>query len=374
MNIAIDSRAICSIIRIGVFTYTEKLLYGLQEIDKNNKYYLFFTSLRRKLSQMPGPEAQNFKKAIIRLPDGENPIANLILHKLALPHFLKNRKCDVVHVPVGYYLPSGNHVKKILTVHDLRTLNIEDGYFPQDIRSLYKSVRNADVCVAISEYTKQDLVGKFGINQKKIKVVYLGVDERFKPLDTKEQGLAQISQKYGINRKYFLSLGGTPRKNIYRLIKAFSQHKYCKTFQLVLSGIRTSRPWYGQINELIEELNLVDSIKLIGHIPDDELPLFYKNAECFVFPSLFEGFGIPILEAMKSGIPVITSNVSSLPEIGGKAALYVDPYNENDIAQAMVRIIEDGRLKQDLIKKGLQRASQFSWKKMTKEILKIYEE
>ena len=113
-------------------------------------------------------------------------------------------------------------------------------------------------------------------------------------------------------------------------------------------------------------------MKLVGYIPDEDLSLLYSGSECFVFPSLYEGFGIPVLEAMKSGVPVITSNVSSLPEIGGDAALYVDPYNEEEIAKAMEKIVEDGQLKETLIEKGLKRAKLFSWKKMAEETLEIY--
>ncbi|OGX15235.1 MAG: hypothetical protein A2166_00405 [Omnitrophica WOR_2 bacterium RBG_13_41_10] len=375
MKIAIDARGINGKLRHGVFSYTENLINGLSQIDEDNEYFLLFTTLRKKESQMPGPNKNNFKKKILRVPDRDLPFKNTLLTKLVLPYFFKRNRCDIYHAPSGYYLPDRNKTKRILTVHDLRTLKIADSYFPQDIKSLFKSVKSADMCIAVSDTTKKDILGYLNVSSEKIKVIHLGVDDRFKPINKNENGLlTNVRKKYGIEKKYFFSAGGVPRKNVERLIKAFSLFRYKKEFSLIICGAGSNGPWFNRHQDLIYKFGIQNDVKLIGYVSDTDLPLLYSASECFVFPSLYEGFGLPVLEAMRSGTPVITSNVASLPEVGGDAVLYVDPYNEESIANSMERIVEDGQLKQILIDKGIKRAKEFSWGKMAKKTLEIYSE
>lgn len=371
MKIAINASPMNGAVNTGVLVYTKNLLYGLAKLDSNNEYSLLFTSLRRKPSEMPGPLKHNFKKEILRLPNIKFPFRNILLNNFILSHFLGANKCDIYHALVGFYLPRIKTVKKIITIHDLRTLKISDKNYPQDIRALSNSIQSIDTCITVSETTKRDIIEHFPIVADKIKVIYLGVDERFGQKANQETILS-IKKRYGILKKYFFSVGAVPRKNVSRLIQAFALMKYKNDFQLVIGGCGSNGPWFAAYCQMIEKLRLSESVKLIGYIPDQDLPHLYKGSDTFVFPSLYEGFGIPILEAMKSGTPVITSNVSSLPEIGGNAVLYVDPYNVEDIAKAMERIIEDEELKQSLIDKGLKRAGKFSWEKMAKETLQVY--
>jgi len=371
MKIAIDARPINHNFRQGIFNYTERLIYGLARIDKENDFLLLFTSLRKKYHQMPGPIQENFFKKVLPVPDRGFFLRKFFLYQVVLPYFLKKNNCAVYHAPAGYTLPNINgKIKKILTIHDLRSLKITDKTFPQDISSLKKAANDADVCITISECTKKDIVENLRVAPEKIKVIYEGADEIFKPIE--HSVIDDIKQKYQINKNYFFSLGQVPRKNIERLIKAFSIFKYKSEFLLVIGGAGNNGPWMIKYRDLAKKLNIDESVKFIGYIPYEDLPLLYNGSECFVFPSLYEGFGIPLLEAMSCGRPVITSNVSSLPEIGKDAVLYVDPYNENDIASKMEKLVEDRELRGALIKKGISRAQEFSWMKMAQETLKIY--
>ncbi len=372
MKIAMNAMTLNHQIRSGLLVYIENLLNGLAEIDFNNEYFLFFASLRKKSLQMPGPVQNNFVKKVILIPDMQFPYREFILNKGLFPYFLRKYRCDIYHAPAGLNIPVVNSkVKKLVTIHDIRTLKICDESFPQNIKYLKKVLRYADICITVSNCTKKDILENFNVSPNKIKVIYVGVDERFKPIKDKES-LNSIKVKYNLEDKYFFSLGQTPRKNIKRLIKAFSIFKYKNDFSLVIGGAGDDGPWVAQYQSLARKLEIEDRVKFIGYISNEDLPLLYSASECFVFPSLYEGFGIPILEAMCCGTPVITSNVSALPEIGGDAPLYVNPYDEYDIAKKMEKIVENKGLKNQIVEKGLRRSAEFSWKKMARETLDIY--
>jgi glycosyltransferase involved in cell wall biosynthesis len=371
MKIAINVNLLNHHHKHGLFVYADNLLRNLAKIDFENEYFLLFTSLRKKSYQMPGPKQKNFIKKVLPVPDRNFPIKEVLLNRMLIPSYLKKLKCKIYHSLAGFSLPLGNGVRKIFTIHDLRSLRISDNSIPQDIKALHKTLREADSIITVSNTTKKDILEFFDVSSDKIKVIYLGVDERFKPIKNGED-LEFIKKKYGLNKKYFFSLGQVPRKNIKRLIKTFNIFKYKEDFLLVIGGVGNDGVWVKEYRELVDRMNLEDKVKFIGYIPDEDLPLLYNASKCFVFPSLYEGFGIPILEAMRCKIPVITSNVSALPEIGGEAALYVNPYDERDIAKTMEKIVEDEELRFSLIQKGLKRAKEFSWEKMARETLKIY--
>lgn len=371
MKIAIDSR-ILNDTRSGLFTYAEGLLYGLAQVDSANEYMLLFTSLRKSASQMPGPLQINFIKKVLPIPDRIFPTKEMILNKILLPTFLRLHKCKVFHAPAGHSLPKTREVCKVLTVHDLRSAMIQDNVQPQNLSSYRKAVHQADMCIAVSHNTKKDLIQQFSLPPEKIQVIYEGVDEKLRPIDD-QKSLNYIRKKYKLYHKYFFCLGGVPRKNIERLIRAFNIFRYKNDFDIVIGGAGTDGPWTSRYHELAKETGITSNVKFIGYIDDHDLPLLYNASECFVFPSLYEGFGLPILEAMRCGVPVITSNTSSLPEIGGEAAFYVDPLSEESIAQAMEKVVEDDYLRQTLIMNGLERSKHFSWQKMARQILSLYD-
>src|SRR3989338_5701570 len=186
MKICIEAQTLNHPIRSGLMTYTEGLVNGLHQNDRSNQYALVYYSLRRDPYDMPGPLSENFHKIVLKVPDREFFGRQFFLDNAVLPAFLKRNKYKIFHRPNGYTMPSGNGVFKILTVHDLRTLTIGDQFWGQHIDKYRKTIQDVDVCVVVSECTKRDLIEHLKIDEQKIKVIYLGADQRFKPIDTGE--------------------------------------------------------------------------------------------------------------------------------------------------------------------------------------------
>jgi glycosyltransferase involved in cell wall biosynthesis len=235
------------------------------------------------------------------------------------------------------------------------------------------SARKASKIIAISENTKKDIIDYFRIDEEKIRVIYLGVDRQFSPQpDTNEVG---VLSKYNLPRGYILSVGTLePRKNILRLINAYKMVASTgePVPKLVIVG---GQGWRNEdLGKLVRESGLADRVVLVGYVPDEDLPTLYRNAAVFVYPSLYEGFGLPPLEAMACGTPVITSNISSIPEVVGDAAILIDPYNTTEIAQAIASVLNNKELRDRLKMNGLVRSNLFSWDKTARETLKLYQE
>lgn len=266
MRIIINATTLNHPIRNGLLVYTENLINKLAEIDKNNEYFLLFTSMKKKPSQMPGPVQGNFIKKILRIPDRNFFYKRAIMDKIVLPLYLKRIHSDIYHAPAGHSLGAINGAKTILTMHDLRSLTIPDKNLPQDIKSLKKAVNQVDICITVSETTKNDILRYFNVSADKIKIVYLGVDERFKPIEHKT-AFEYVKAKYQIKQNFFFSLGQVPRKNIPRLIKAFNIFKYNRDFLLVIGGAGNVGPWAREYRKLVDKLSLQDRIRFLGYIP-----------------------------------------------------------------------------------------------------------
>lgn len=366
MNICIESSALNFSNRSGLMTYTEGLLNSLGKADKFNDYYLTYYSLRRNAENMPGHSGKNFHKIVLRFPDGEFWKRQFLLDKLILPNFFKTKKIRIFHRPSGYTMPSVKNVYKILTIHDLRTLTIGDKYWIQNIADYQNTINSLDMCLVVSECTKQDLIKNFNIDEKKIKVIYLGADQRFCP--SSEENIKNTLSKYQINKPFLFSVGSVPRKNIDGVIRSFAGSKVVKDYQLVLGCYMDIEKY----TLLVKELNIANRVIFLPKLNDQDMIDLYSACRVFVFPSLYEGFGLPILEAMQCGAPVITSNVSSCPEIAGDAALLVDPNNIGQISDAINEIHDNLSLRKNLITKGYSRAAHFSWDKFAKEMMDIF--
>ena len=366
MNICIESHLLNHPRRSGVMTYTEGLVNGMYAHDRENNYKLLYYSLRRPAETMPGPAGPNFTKAVLRVPDQAFWGRRSLIDRVLLPRFFKKPKIDIFHRAVGYTMPQSKNVFKILTVHDLRTLTIGDNYAAQDVRHYENVFTIVDCCVVVSECTKRDLIEHFKIDEKKVKVVHLGADERYKPAP--KESVDAVKKKFHITGPYFLSVGSVPRKNIDGIIKGFAACRYNKDHQLILN-CKIDIERYTKLNE---ELGLKERVIFVKNVNDDDLVALYSGCRCFVFPSFYEGFGLPIIEAMNCGVPVITSNVSSCPEVAGDAALLVDPRKTDEIGNALDQICRDERLRQSLIEKGFKRATMFSWKKFAKGMKEVY--
>lgn len=366
MNICIESSLLNYHKRSGLLTYTEGLIESLSKQDFDNNYSLIYYSLKRKPSQMPGIEQKNFKKYVLRVPDQLFKGRQFWIDSLALPSFFKKNKCRIFHRPSGYTMPKVPGVFNILTVHDLRTLTIGDQLWKQNIGHYRKTLNMLDICVVVSECTKIDLLKHFQMDEKKIKVVYLGADQRFQPAS--QDAIEAVKAKYGIKRPFLLSIGSVPRKNIDGIIRGFAASGVNKDFLLILSCNMDVEKY----RQLAIELNVAKDILFLSNLKDEEVVALYSSCHCFVFPSLYEGFGLPIVEAMQCGAPVITSNISSCPEVAGNSALLVNPQNITEIASAIQTICKDDSLRKQLIQKGFLRAKDFSWERFGQEMRKIY--
>jgi glycosyltransferase involved in cell wall biosynthesis len=366
MNICIESQLLNHPRRSGVMTYAEGLVKGLSQNDLKNNYALAYYSLKRRPEDMPGPTNGNFAKTVLPIPDREFLGRQWLIDNLALPKFFKQNNVKIFHRPSGYTMPSLKNIFKVLTIHDLRTLTIGDKVWTQNIEKYKKAIESVDICAVVSECTKKDLMEHMKVSEKKIRVTYLGADERYRPAT--QQKISDTKLKYGIGERFLFSIGSVPRKNIDGIIRGFAGSKIMSDFLLVL-GCKFELEKY---QALAQELSVGKRVIILKNLSDDDTVALYSGCQGFVFPSLYEGFGLPILEAMNCGAPVITSNLSSCPEVAGDAAVLVDPSRTDEISDAMNQICQNEQLRRDLIAKGFQRAKLFSWQEFAGQMKKIY--
>ncbi|MFN7170470.1 MAG: glycosyltransferase family 4 protein, partial [Candidatus Omnitrophota bacterium] len=228
--------------------------------------------------------------------------------------------------------------------------------------------------ITVSESTKKDVVKYFGFPENKIKVIHLGAGEEFFPLTEEEKGRAKsLLKNCGVRDKFILFVGTIePRKNLKNLLSAFNNLKIEITHQLVIVGMKG---WGGdEVYSLVEKLGLRDRVVFTGYLPQKEVNFFYNLCDCFVYPSFYEGFGLPIIEAMQVGCPVITSNTSSCAEIGENSAILIEPDSVDSIAEAIFKVVKDKDLNQQLREKSLRRAKDFSWEIAAEKTLHFFED
>lgn len=290
---------------------------------------------------------------------------------------INNVKPDLYHG--NGFIPAGIKCPSVVTIHDMsyfcnpeRTTFLRSCYFREFTKI---AAKKASLILTDSNTSKADIIKYIPETADKIRVIYIAVEDYFKPIKDNNR-LKEFRKKYNLQNKYFLYLGTLePGKNIVRLINAYVAAESSEKFgvDLVIAG---KKGWlFDEIFQTAEKTGLLNKkIFFLDYIPEFDLPLLYNAAECLIFPSLNEGFGLPPLEAMSCGTPVITSNISSLPEIFGDSAILIDPYDENQIAESMIKIIKDTALKNELVSKGLERAKLYSWDNTINQILNIYEQ
>jgi len=365
----------------GIGKYTQNLIRSLLETDTKNQYVLYFNFFRHfkeRKSQVYDLIANS--KTLVEIEISKMPAAWkewLTQTNFPITKLLK-KEVDVYHTPFFAGVAKNGFPKTVVTLHDLVF-----EYFPEhrgDKLSQYYlnrtklAIEKSKKIIAVSESTKNDLIKNLNVNPDKIGVIYEGVNKNFHPIEDKTLLDKKIS-KYLATRKYILSVGTLePRKNLVKLVKAYAllPNPIKRKYKLVLTG---KQGWNNsELEKTISNLNLKDKILKTGYIPDEDLPYLYAGASVFVYPSLYEGFGLPPLEAMACGVPVVTSNISSLPEVVGEAGLKVNPYKEEEIALAIKKILVWEKLATSLRQKSLERAKVFSWEKTARETVKIYKE
>ncbi|HEY2595592.1 MAG TPA: glycosyltransferase family 1 protein [Chloroflexota bacterium] len=375
MRIAIDYSAAVNQ-HAGIGRLVRNQVLALAQVDHDNDYRLVYTRPNRG-SEPQFPPARNFVRREVGL--GERWLT-ILWHraKLPVPADWLSGPVDVYHCP-DFVLPPLRRARGILTVHDLAFLMRPDcadsrlrAYLEEVVP---RSVRRADFIIADSENTRNDLVVLLGVRPSSVAVVPGGVEERFTRV-TNAELLSQARRKLGVGDAPFILAIGViePRKNLNRLMDAFAALKergnVPDDLKLVLAG---GKGWlYDDIFEHHASSPVRDDILLPGFVSDDLLPAIYSAAEVLAFPSLYEGFGLPILEAMACGTPVVASRASCLPEVAEGAALLIDPNNVDSLMAALELVLLDGDLRERLISRGLQRAAEYTWTRAAEELLGVY--
>ena len=367
----------------GIGRLTRCIFQALAEIDHENEYRLFAAMGRGQPSNFPTfqpSNLSNFRLKTIPLSDRE---LNVVWHRLRLPLPVEliTGPVDVFHSP-DFTLPPVWRARAVLTVHDLSFLRVPECFTGALRRYLERvvprSVRRADHVIADSHSTKRDLVELLGTPAGKVTVIHSGVEPRFRPI-VDRAALGPVRQRYDLPERFIISVGTLqPRKNFATLVEAFARLKSetgnwkpgARSLKLVIAG---GRGWlYEEIFARVEALGLQGDVLFPGFVADEDLPALYNLAEAFVLPSLYEGFGLPPLEAMACGTPVVTSNVSSLPEVVGDAGLMVEPADVESLAVAIERVLEDGGLRREMVQRGLARAKEFTWERAARRLLGVY--
>jgi len=369
MLISIDARGASWYVGTGIGTYTRQILKYLLETDSINSYYLFWSGR--------GYEAlSKYKNTSISISSRKH---HRFWEQYYIPDILKSKKIDLYHVPQnGIGLPQVKNSLYVTTIHDLIPYVMPEtvgrGYLTKFISQMPQIISAVDMIITVSEWSKRDIMRIFDVPENKIAVTPLAADDFFVPMDKTYAG-DYIQEKYKIDKNIILYLGGfSPRKNVKSILVAFSMvyKNLSKDYKIVIIG--SDRDDHQFLNKLAQSLGIGDKVFFTGYVPYEDLPYFYNASDVFVYPSLYEGFGLPILEAMCCGTPTITSNVSSIPEVAGDGAMLINPFDTEELAKAMSEVLENNSVKADLISKGFERASNFNWKKTASETLKIYEE
>lgn len=361
MKIAIDYTSAARQ-RAGIARYTRSLIHALAECDQTNQYALYIPADARYLDDARA-FPNNFRLAPAPLTE-RHMVALWQRARFPLPVELFVGRADVFYSP-DFVLPPTRAPRKILTVHDLSYKRLPETAVPnlkwylED--AVPRSVRRADLILADSDATRRDLVELFGVPSDHVQTLYSGCDPAFKRV-TDANELERVRRTYKLYKPFILHVGTVePRKNLVRLIEAYSRLPGRREVELVIAG---GRGWmYDEIYDAPQTFGVTASVHFIGFAPDADLPALYSLAELLAYPSLYEGFGLPVLEAMACGTAVVTSNNSSLPEVAGDAALLVDARDVEALTWAISRLLDDHHWRGIMQRKGLVQAKKFSWEK-----------
>jgi glycosyltransferase involved in cell wall biosynthesis len=363
--------------KAGVGHYSWELVKGLAEIDRQNEYILYplFYNIRDPLFKtLPPFQAPNFRynhcehSAREAMDLWESP--SISKKDLLGP-------TDVLHTTT-VCCPRDHYGKVVFTAYDVSFLTHPQFHTEANrlicLRGSLDAVLWADKIIAISRHTKEDMVKYFNVPEDRLVVVHLAHREEFRPIDDTSV-LQKVRIKYNLKKDYILMVGSIePRKNHQLLIRAYNALPGLirKKFDLILGG---GSGWLNtDIFELVKNLRIQDQVRFLGYIPDADLPAIINAATVFAYPSFYEGFGLPVLEAMACGTPVITSNVSSLPEIVENAGIMIDPSSMDELRERLIEVLKNDSLRENLRRKGLEQAKKFSWRDTAKRTLEIYEQ
>ncbi len=366
MRVGLEARSL-STLGGGVRTYTLEVIKRILAADQKNEYVIFYDD-KKFLGTFP-----KVKEIVVPLL---HPLFRLFWDWIQLPLAIKKEKIEVMHYFKAALSPWKATKRQIVTIYDIIPL-----LYPETqtfIQRFYWKIqlplaaKKSDLVITISENSKNDIVSRFDVPKEKVVVTPLAADERFQVMNN-PQALRKVKEKYHLPEKFFLYLGTLePRKNVPLVIKALAKLKKKDRIKLVIAG---KKGWkYQEIFDLVDKLGLKNDVVFTGFVAEKDLPALYNLAFAFIFPSLYEGFGLPPLEAMACGCPVIASNTSSLPEVVKDAGILINPQKEDELYEAMNKLLINLPLREDLKQKGLLRTKKFSWNKVAEKTLQVYNE
>jgi glycosyltransferase involved in cell wall biosynthesis len=350
----------------GISWYIYNLLRQLPRIDPSNRFSVFLN------------ERQYVDERVdlhyTRWP-AQQPLARIVWEQLILPAQLRRQKVDLIHA-MAFAGPLLFNGPMVVTVYDLSFLRFPRAFRPWNRWYLSQftrwSAHRARHVIAISESTRQDVINFLGMPSDRVEVVYCGADPLFHSLPPEQ--IQAFRKQHNLPDKFVLFLGTLePRKNLDRLLRAYAGWWQMDPDApyLVIAG---AQGWYyDAVLSLVHSLGVAERVIFLGYVPREDLPLLYNSADMFVYPSLFEGFGLPVLEAMACGVPVITSNVSSLPEVAGEAAVLIDPTDTDELRESLLSLWRDSDQRRNLAARGKKQASHFTWERAAEQTVSIYE-
>ena len=373
MKVAIDIRRMTE---FGIGTYIRNVVRTLARLDQDSKYFLIGCPAR--VAEY-GPLPRNFQAVPLEAAD------NTVKGGIEFRAIVRRLDCDVTHIPHLFWMPRGLDCPYVVTVHDL----LEHMYGTHGESGLRRRLhfyltrrvlRGAARVIAVSQFTKGEIQKLFAIPGDRIEVVYNAIDERFLHGHATDSDRELIAQRYQVNHPFILYAGAIrPHKNVVRIIEAFSLLKnelakedQLKDLTLIIIGDDLSS--HPRLRRTVVRSGVQQDVRFLGFVPIEVLRIFYDVAKVFVFPSLYEGFGLPPLEAMAHGTPVVTSTTSSLPEVVGNAALMVNPENVFEIRRALQQALLDAEVRTRMKQRGYEQAQRFSWTSSVSRILEIYRE
>jgi len=366
LRIAIDARKLHD---FGIGTYVRNLLFQLGQIDPDTEFLVLCRPADRDLVASFGSNLT---------PILEPALPYSISEQVRIPLALRRERVDLYHA-THYVLPPLTRRRSIVTIHDCIHL-----MFPQYLPNraayayakafLWSATQQARRILTVSEASKRDILRLFDVPAERVSVIYNAIDERFR-IPPDPERVEQVRERFQLNDDFVLYVGNIkPHKNVERLIDAFAEVRQAGLDHLKLLVIGDEITRYATLRRAVHRGKLHKHVRFLGFVPTETLSILYRLASVFVFPSLYEGFGLPPLEAMACGTPVVTSNISSLPEIVGDAAILVDPYDPRSIANGIRQAIEDRTLREKLTTRGLARAGHYSWERSVRSIRSIYDE
>lgn len=373
MKVAIDIRRVAD---FGVGTYIRNIVRALSRLDHENQYFLIGSPEKTKEI---GPLPPNF--STVAFVEGDAHLRGYFEFRSVL----RRLRCDLVHVPHLFWMPRALPCPYVVTVHDV----LEHMSRAREKSSLRRSMHfhltrqvllGASRIFAVSQFTKSELEKLFGIPSHRIEVVYNAIDERFLHGHANQSDRDIIAQRYQVNYPFLLYAGRiSPHKNLVRIIEAFSALKASLAkegkipdLKLIIIGDELSK--HPDLRRTVIKSGVQNDVRFLGFVPIEVLRIFYDSAKIFVFPSLYEGFGLPPLEAMVHGTPVVTSNTSSLPEVVGNAAVLVNPENVFEIMRALQRVLLDQGFRERMKMRSYQQSQRFSWESSARRVLQMYAE